>query len=447
MNQQLRDTTSLVKPRFQVSEKAMMLFQPAPYKCMYGGRGGCKSWDMSRALLILGMNRKLFIVCGRYIQKSIKESVKKLLEDQIALMGLGAFYRVMDTEVVGINGTRFVFIGLRNNINNVKSMEAIDILWVTEALPVVKLTWDVLLPTVRRDPPFGPFGQGSEVWVDFNPELDSDDTYKYWVLDPPEGAIVVECDYEDNPWFPVILQRQMEDMRKKDYDNYLTVWKGKTRKTLAGAIYAKELGAAIEENRVTDDIKYMKDRPVIVVADLGRADMTSLWFIQQVSFSHLAIDHYAHTGEDWTHYLDYIANTKYRIGGLWLPHDAKQSHISAKKSVWGQSRDAYPQPGVVRLIPQVRVATRINLMRALFPRLWIAQSKCANGLVALQKYRYGVNPETQQRTNEPLHDWASHDADSLGGYAVMLTEGNKRPPEEPHEGRRAAPGNSTGWMG
>lgn len=444
----LKSSTTASKPRFQISEKAIPLFKPAPYKIMHGGRGGCKSWDYARSLLVIGMNKPLFIVCGRDIQKSIKESVHKLLKDQIQLMGLEGFYDAKETEIVGINGTRFVFVGLRNNINNIKSMEAIDILWVAEANTVTGTTWVVLLPTVRRDPPFGPFGQGSEVWLEFNPELATDYTYKYFVVDPPEGAVVIECSYMDNPWFPEILRKQMEEMKRKNYDEYLTVWCGKTRKTLAGAIYAKELGAAIEQGRVTPGIKHIKGTPVIVVADLGKADMTSLWFLQQVQFSHLAIHHYSNTGEDWVHYLKYVQETGYQIGGIWLPHDSIQEHISAVKSVWGQTKAAYPTDGIVRRIPLVRIATRINLMRTLFPRLFINETECSNGLLSLQHYQFGVHPHTKQRTKDPLHNWASHDADSLGGYAVMLSEGNKPDnSDEVEDTRQSAETMSPhGWM-
>lgn len=434
--------------RNQFAEKSIPLFKPAPYKVMEGGRGGGKSWDFARALLTLGMNRKLFIVCARDIQKSIKESVKKLLEDQIELMGYSGFYGsgIKDQEIVGINGTRFVFVGLRNNISNIKSMEAIDVLWVTEATPIVKGTWDILLPTVRRDAPFGPFGEGSEVWVDFNPELLTDDTYQYWVVTPPPGTVHVHCNYPDNPWFPDILRKQMEHMKDTDYDNYLTVWLGKTRKALAGAIYAKELGKAIEEDRVSPHVKHMRGKPVIVVADLGKADMTSLWFMQQVSFSHLAIHHYANAGFDWPHYLEYVQNTGYQIGGFWLPHDAVQGHISASKSVAGQTRAAYPTDGVVKVIPQVKVETRINLLRGLFPRLFISESECPNGLMSIQHYQYGVHPETRQRTKTPLHNWASHDADSLGLYAVALDELSRPPKKEDDEERYSHDMSSTGWM-
>lgn len=443
---------ALLRPRVQFTEKAIPLFKPAPYKVMHGGRGGAKSWDFARALLTLGMNRKLFNLCARDIQKSIKESVHKLLSDQISLMGYSGYYDVLDNEIRGAadgNGhrTRFVFEGLRNNILNIKSMEAIDVLWVTEAEPIPEPTWEVLIPTIRRDPPFGPFGQGSEVWIDFNPELDASYTYQHWVLDPPEGTVVIECNYWDNPWFPEILRKQMEESKRKDPDAYRTIWCGKTRKAMKGAIYADEMHTMIMTKRVSPDIKHIRGKPVIITADLGKRDMTSLWFWQQMGTKHLAIHHYANCGKDWAHYLDYIQDRRYQIGGLWLPHDARQDHISTQKTVLAQSLEAYPQEGVVRCEkhPIKNVLTRINACRALFPRIFINETECANGIVSLQRYRYGVNSQTQQRTSVPLHDAASHDADSYGSYATWLTEGMDDEPEDTSEATQQSHG-PQGWM-
>src|SRR5579859_7610069 len=98
-----------------------LLFRAAPYKVLYGGRGSGKTWSVCRALLILGVRKKLFILCAREIQKSIKESVHKTLADQIDDLGLGWFYRVLETSIIGKNGTRFTFAGIRNNITAIKS--------------------------------------------------------------------------------------------------------------------------------------------------------------------------------------------------------------------------------------------------------------------------------------------------------------------------------------
>lgn len=444
-----------VKPRVQFTEKAIPLFKPAPYKVSYGGRGGAKSWDYARALLTLGMNRKLFILCARDIQKSIKESVHKLLSDQIKMMGYDGYYEVLDNEIRGApdgNGhrTRFVFEGLRNNILNIKSMEAIDVCWVTEAEPIPEATWEVLIPTIRRDPPFGPFGQGSEVWIDFNPELASSYTYQHWVLDPPEGTVRIECNHEDNPWFPEILRKQMLDMYAKDPDSARTIWGGKTRRTVKGSIYYRELDAAIAEGRISHSIGHIKGKGVIVTVDLGKRDMTSLTFWQQVGSQHHAVYHYANSGHDWPHYLKHTQDTGFQIAGIWLPHDARQDKQNITATPFRQSLEAYPQEGIIRCEKAAvsNVSIRINACRTLFPRIWISEKGCPHLLTSLPRYRYGVNAQTRQRTAVPVHDDASHDADSFGSYATWLLEEVEDFRAEEHEEDTGYHGENQqlGWM-
>lgn len=427
-------------------EKAVELFKPAPYKVMHGGRGGSKSWNMARALLALGAHRKLFIVCGREIQRSIKDSVHKLLSEQVQALGLSDRYDIQEQKIIGKNGTEIVFVGVRNNIGSIKSMEGIDIFWLTEAVHVSNHTWDTLLPTVRRDPPFGPFGQGSEIWLDFNPDLGSDDTYKRWVLEPPEGSLVIEVSHSDNPWFPEILRKQMEDMKAKDFDNYLTVWEGKTRRSLDGAIYAKELSAAITEGRINPQIRYSKSAGVTVSFDLGRSDMCALWFFQQIGMEHHAVDFYGNTGFGIDHYLEEIQRRKYLIKKIILPHDAANHHQAASKTIEHQVRDVYPGE-IVKIAPKVSIVNGINATRQLFPRMYFSEGPTADGVLGLQHYQYGVNPETHVRTKEPLHNWASNPADSLRYYAVEIKEGNKPSAEEVERERHHQPGElAQSWM-
>lgn len=419
---------------------------------MHGGRGSTKSWDFARALLILGSNRKLFIVCAREIQKSIKESVHKLLSDQVIELHLSNFYEVTDTEIRGANGTRFVFVGIRSNAAAIKSMEAIDIFAVFEATFVSQASWEIVLPTVRRDPPFGPFSQGSEVWVEFNPELASDYTYKYWVLNPPSGTVVIPINYYDNPWFPEILRKQMEEMKARDHDSYLTIWEGKPRKVLKGSIYAKELAAAISGDRISPHVQPDRAKGVIVTFDLGSKDMCAMWFLQQIGMEHHAIDFYGNVGFGIDHFLEQIQQRKYIIQSIWLPHDASNIHQVARKgrtfnTIERQVRDAYPGGDRVRVIPRIANKTiAINAVRMLFPRLYFAEGPCADGILALQHYRYEVNPETNERSNTPLHDWASNPADALATYAQGLIEGAEPQIEEGRDMSDEAPAHGQAWM-
>ena len=409
------------KLKVQYPSKAAPLFKPAPYKVMYGGRGSSKSWNFCRALLTLGTTKPLTILCTREVQNSIDESVHKLLKNQVEEMGLSEHYEVMDTEIRGKNGTLFIFAGLKNQFRKIKSYEAIDICAVFEATFISYNAWETLLPTIRRDPPYGPFGQGSEVWVEFNPELVTDETYKRFVLDPPEGAVVIEINYWDNPWFPDILWRQMEAAKNKDHDNYMTVWCGKTRKALMGAIYAKEITAALSDDpcRISPHVKWDKSRPVDVAFDLGRADTMSLWFVQQIGMDHAVIDYYGNTGFEFSHYLEEIERRKYRVRRIILPHDAKHKVIQARFSVLEQARQAYGPEKVPKPIPATSPITRINAVRSIFPRLFFAEKETSEGVLGLQHYQYGVD-ENGQRKQQPLHNWASHPADSLGHYALSL---------------------------
>lgn len=435
--------------RVNFPEKTAFLFESHPYKCIYGGRGKSASWSFARALLILGRRRKLFIVCAREIQRSIQESVHKLIDDQITELGYQDFYDVQKATIVGKNGTKFSFVGIRNNVNSIKSMEAIDIFAVFEADGVSFNSWEKVLPTVRRDPPYGPFDLGSEVWLEFNPELDTDETYKRFVIDPPAGCVSVEMSYKDNPFFPAILRAQMEAARAKDEDNYRTVWEGKTRKTLAGAIFAKEIAQAIQEKRISPLIKLDKTKPVIISFDLGDSDLCCWWAWQQMGMEHNAVDYYGNSGFGIDHYLDEIEKRKLKVKYILLPHDAAQAHQSARGAKFGntiekQVRAVYPEK--VKLVPSVSVVNRINATRALFERINIAEGPTSDGVMGLTRYQYGVN-EKGQRSKKPLHNWASNPADAFTYYPVWLREGStdERKPQQ-EQSKVSAYEHSQGWM-
>jgi phage terminase large subunit len=405
-----------------------LLFRPAPYKVMYGGRGGMKSWSAARALLILSRRRKLRILCCREIQKSIRDSVHKLLADQIGLLGMNGFV-VKNTTIDNLlTSSEFIFAGLRHDINEIKSMEGIDICWVEEAHMVSKSSWTTLLPTIRKPAPFGPFGKGSEIWVTFNPELDTDYTYAYWVTDPPTGTMSLEVNWADNPWFPEVLDHQRLDMERKDPIGYATVWGGKPRAVIEGAIYAREIQLAVEQKRIAR-FPHMLDRKVNCYFDLGRRDMTAIWFVQQVGLDYYLIDFYQNSGYGLDHYLQVIAGKKYTIGEVWLPHDAYSSGgLSTPKTVARQFKESGYE-GRVRRVKHLgasAVSNGINATRALFPRMYFDAEKCADGLQALRHYQFAVHPDTGERTVNPKDDWSTHAADSLRYFAVAQRDGEER---------------------
>ena len=204
-------------------EKLDFLFEPQRYKVCHGGRGSGKSWGFARALLIRAMQQKTRILCTREFQKSIKDSVHRLLGDQIEALGLGAYFEVLQAEIRGKNGSQFLFAGLANTtVEGIKSFEGVDICWVEEAQSVSDRSWEILIPTIRA--------KGSEIWVTFNPAEAADPTYLRFVTTPPPDAIVRRLNWNDNPWFPDELKREKDYLYSVDPETAEHVWGGGVRK-------------------------------------------------------------------------------------------------------------------------------------------------------------------------------------------------------------------------
>lgn len=209
-------------------ERLEFLFRPARYKVLYGGRGGAKSWGISRALLIQAAQRRLRILCTREFQVSIRDSVRSLLLDQIDRLGLGPLYGAQHDAIYGVNGSEFLFSGIRSNVTRIRSMEGIDICWVEEAEKISEDSWTVLIPTIRK--------AGSEIWISFNPHEETDPTYQRFVKNPPPGAVVVPIGWQDNPWFPAELTREKDYLYRIDSEAAEHVWGGQLRKNSEAAV-------------------------------------------------------------------------------------------------------------------------------------------------------------------------------------------------------------------
>jgi phage terminase large subunit len=416
----------------QFPEKLQCLFEPKRYKILHGGRGGAKSWGVARALLIQGASKPLRILCAREFQNSITESVHALLSDQIASLGLESFYEIQNTTIRGKNGTEIHFAGLRHNVTKIKSFEGVDIVWCEEAQTISKSSWDVLIPTIRKE--------NSEIWITFNPSLEADETYQRFVANPPTNSIVVKINWSDNPWFPDVLRQEKDDLKAKDPDAYLTVWEGHCKQTLDGAVYANEVRAATSDERFTR-VPYEASKPVHTFWDLGRADKTAIWFAQIVGFEFRLIDYYENQGHALGHYLKHLQTKSYVYGDTWLPHDADNELLASERTIAQQTRAAGFK---VRITPKSSIADGINAARTLFANCWFDKDKCSDGIQCLRNYRYDVDPDTQQFSKQPLHDWASHGADAFRYFAVALREPKAKPNKPVTRAPRMGGG---GWMG
>ena len=399
----------------QFPQKLAFLFEPQRYKVCYGGRGGAKSWGIARALLILGAKSQQRILCAREFQTSIKDSVHKLLCDQIDSMGLTGFYEITDKSIRGKNGTEFFFVGLRNNVTNVKSIEGVDICWVEEAQTVSKTSWNVLIPTIRKEK--------SEIWVSFNPELDTDETYQRFVLHSPENCKVVKINWSDNPWFPETLRIEKDALRDRDIEAYNTVWEGLCRQTVDGAIFAREIQMAELEERITR-VPYDATKPVHAVFDLGWSDATAIWFVQFIGMETRIIRYIEDSQKTISDYLAKMQTYGYVYDTLWLPHDAENRTLAAA----GRSIDQIVRSAgyKTKIIPRTPIVDSINAARTLFRNCWFDRDNCYDGLQCLRHYKYDVDPETKQFSKNPLHDQYSHGADAFRMLGLVVNEPKRR---------------------
>jgi len=379
--------------------KLKFLFEPHRYKVAYGGRGSGKSWGFARALIIQAAQKQLRILCAREIQRSIKQSVHQLLSDQIQAMGYGAFYEILENEVRGKNGSQITFTGLANNtVESIKSYEGVDICWCEESQTISKRSWDILIPTIRKP--------NSEIWVSFNPDLDTDDTYQRFVVNPPEDSIVEKVNYADNPWFPDVLEQERlySKANNPDYEN---IWEGECKSAVDGAIYADEIRDAQEQGRVTN-VPYDPMLKVHVVMDLGWNDSMSIILVQKGLADLRIIGYIEDDHRTLDSYSAQLKDLQYNWGHMYLPHDGQSKDfkygISAEDIMRKQGWD-------IRIVPKLDVESGIKVSRMNFHKVYF--DKSASRLIeCLKHYRRNINNTTNEPT-APVHDEYSHGADAF----------------------------------
>ena len=398
---------ALPPTRIQFPEKLAGLFQPRRYKVLYGGRGGAKSWGVARALLLQAGDRPLRILCAREVQKSMRDSVHRLLKDQIAALGLSAFYTVTDTEIRGRNGSLFVFAGLQSHtVDSIKSFEGVDIVWVEEAHGVSKKSWDTLIPTIRKP--------GSEIWLTLNPDMDTDETYVRFVQSPGEDTWLCEINWRDNPWFPDVLEAERQKAKAADPESYDHIWEGKPRRVAAGAIYRHEIEAMYADGRVCD-VPYDSILPVHTAWDLGWNDAMTIIMVQASPVGLRIIDYIEDSNRTYDWYVRELEKKPYRWGNDYLPHDGAaanpQTGISSIQTLRNLGRKvADPLPAVDR-------EEGIKQARMVFSRCYFDRTKAARLVECLKRYRRAINERTGEAT-APLHDEYSHGADAFRYMAM-----------------------------
>lgn len=403
-------------PKVEFPEKLDFIFLKYRYKISYGGRGSAKSWSYARALLILGRKSKLRILCAREVQKSIKDSVHKLLKDQVEALGLGAFYDVTDHTITGRNGTEFIFAGLGTmTTESIKSYEGCDIVWVEEGQTVKKKSWEILIPTIRKP--------GSEIWVSMNPELDTDDTYVRFIVSTPPDSKVVNINYEDNPWFPDVLEMERQHCFKTNKEDYDNIWEGKCRKSAAGAIYAGEIEAALLAGQIRP-VPYDPMLRVHTIWDLGWNDRMTISFVQRGPSEIRIIDYIEDSHKKLSWYVKEIEKRDYNWGLDWLPHDGfhkdYKTGMSTAEILEAHSRNVAPGDTKNPAIPNIGLEDGIKHARQMFHRFYFDDTKCERLVECVRRYKRRLHEKTQEPMG-PLHDEYCHGADNIR-YVSLVAE-------------------------
>lgn len=392
-----------------VPEPFIELFEPRQqwrHICYHGGRSSGKSTTVAIFLVTLASSKPLRVLCCREVQNSIAESVHKLLGDIIAKYNLPGWEVTRET-IRNVNGSEFIFKGLRGNAQSIKSLEGIDICWVEEAQTVSMESIDILIPTIRKE--------GSYIIWTFNRLTESDPVWERIAGNPDERTYVrqVNSNEVERLLSPEIIAER-EKMRKENPELFEHVWLGKPMTVATGSIYGKQLAQAREDGRI-GKVPYDGSAPVYAALDLGVGDSTAICFFQTVGQEIHFIDYYESSGEDLAHYIGVLSNKPWEYRQVFLPHDARARELQTGKTREEFFRDhGYNNVTILRPSKLVLGQDDINMTaRPKFSRCWFDEKKCARLLECLRAYHYEYDERNKLLKDRPHHDWSSHAADAF----------------------------------
>jgi phage terminase large subunit len=367
------------------------------------------------------------VVCGREFMNSLEES--SLAEVKAAILSepwLAEHYDVGD-KYIRTRDKRidFAFIGLRHNLDSIKSKALIRLLWVDEAEPVSETAWMKAIPTVRED--------GSEIWVTWNPERKNSATHKRFRLDPPADARIVEMNWRDNPWFPSTLEKTRLEDKAKRPDQYEHVWEGDFVTVIEGAYYAQSLSEAKAKGRIgnVSPDPLMTTRAFWDIGGTGaKADACAIWVAQFVGREIRVLDYYEAVGQPLATHVNWLREKGYGKALCVLPHDGANNEKVFDVSYESALRQAGFEVKVIPNQGPGAAKMRVEAGRRLFPSVWFNAATTEAGRDALGWYHEKRSDDDRNVGLGPSHDWSSHGADAFGLMCVAY--------EEPHEKRRPA---------
>ncbi len=406
-------------PRLEIPRKLKPLLFPKRYKGAYGGRGGAKSHFFA-GLLVERCNRiQTRAVCIREVQNSIRDSVRQLLMDKIAELGLMSEFEVLDGEIRGPNGSLIIFKGMQSyNADNIKSLEAYDIAWVEEAQTLSQRSLDLLRPTIRK--------QGSELWFSWNPRFKTDPVDKFFRKSPPEDAISIQMNWRDNPWFPDVLKKEMAHDFRVDEDKADHIWNGAYGSS-TGAILSRWVNEAERQGRITNDVLFDPEgAPLEISSDLGFRDTASWWFWQRKLGGYSVLKYDGDSGLDADDWIPRItANINIlkiaNLGRIWLPHDAKAKTFQSKHSTVEKFILAFGKDKI-GIVPSAKKPDQISAARRVIKKSVFHKTLCEAGLDGLMAWEFEWLEDDNVFSREPVHNWASHPGDAYAYGSQIMEE-------------------------
>lgn len=415
------------------------LIPPARYKGVHGGRGSGKSHFFAELLIEECLSVKgTRAVSIREVQKTLKESSKRLLEDKLQAFGLNESdgFKVFN-EVIATPGDGIIsFQGMQDhNAESIKSLEGYRIAWVEEAQSLSARSNSLLRPTIRAE--------GSELWYSWNPRRKTD-AVDLMLRGPvlPTGAVVVQANFGDNPMFPSVLEQERLDCLNITPEQYDHIWLGGYASVIEGAYYARALLDARKEGRIgrvpADPLMTIR-----IFCDIGgtgaRADAFTMWAAQFIGKEIRVLNYYEAVGQPLASHLNWMRSEGYTPdrAQIWLPHDGSTHDKVFDVSYQSAMTAAGYMTTVVPNQGKGAAKARVEAGRRLFPAIWFNEATTQPGIDALGWY-HERKDEARNIGLGPEHDWSSHGADSFGLMCVAY--------EEP-AGKRPEQKQSRGWMG
>lgn len=410
------------------------LLNPSRYKGAKGGRGSGKSHFFAEMMIEDCIRFPgLRSVCIREVQKSLKESAKKLIEDKIAALKVGSAFDVLSTEIRTPGNGLIIFQGMQDHTaESIKSLEGFDRAWIEEAQSLSKRSLMMLRPTIRKD--------GSEIWASWNPTRKTDAIDEFFSDGKrPENSILVNANWRDNPFFPDVLnEERMHDLEHYP-ERYPHVWEGEYATAFEGAYYAACLEKAKQEGRIGNVAAdpLMSLRAYWDIGGTGaKADACAIWIVQFVGREVRVLDYYEAVGQPLATHVGWMRDRGYKAE-CFLPHDGATNDKVYDVSFESALRAAGFSVTVIPNQGAGAARQRVEATRRLFPSIWFNADTTEPGREALGWY-HEKKDEHRNVGLGPEHDWSSHGADAFGLMCVAY--------EQPKTTKTAARRVNTKWI-